>query len=119
MYIPLPWNHSLSLISLSFCRLHSQIDQQAQETALLHRDFLHALLLPITRLYQRASELARFALCATKPEDLELAFSGEARGAFLWLQCFLEEEPDWCQAKGCPGTNHIGLTPISRGKPAS
>ena len=33
---------------------------------------------------------------------LALAFRGEARGAFAWLQCFIAEEEDWCLTRGCP-----------------
>lgn len=36
-------------------------------------------------------------------EDLELVFSGEARGAFTWLQCFVVDGKEWCAATGCPG----------------
>lgn len=103
----------------AFCSAHSQHDTDSQETWLLHRDILHALLMPIVVLYKRASNLAQAALCATKSEDLELAFSGDARGAFVWLQCFLSEEPEWCQTRGCPACctvdairteHHIRLT---------
>jgi len=59
--------------------------------------------MPVVQLFNRASTLAFAALCTTKPEDLELAFSGEARSAFLFLQCFIGEEEDWCYTRGCPG----------------
>jgi hypothetical protein len=72
----------------------------------MHRDVLHALLMPIVELYRRAEGLASTALCTAKSEDLELAFAGEARGAFLWLQCFVTgEDGDWCRTRGCPGTS--------------
>lgn len=58
-------------------------------------------------LFNRASALAEAALCTHKSEDLELAFAGEARGAFLCLQCFVDEEEDWCRTRGCPGTSAI------------
>lgn len=70
---------------------------------LLHRDVLHALLMPIVQLFNRASEIASAALCSQCPEDLELAFSGEARSAFLWMQCFLHDEEEWCRSLACPG----------------
>lgn len=89
---------------LSFCADHVTASSQTKETWLLHRDLLHALTMPIYQLFSRASTLASAALCTRAPEDLELAFSGEARGAFLCLQCFITEEEDWCQTKGCPGT---------------
>ncbi|KAF2278946.1 uncharacterized protein EI97DRAFT_372414 [Westerdykella ornata] len=103
----------------SFCPRHSTCDIKTQETWTLHRDILHALIMPIVALYKRASALAEAALCTTKSEDLELAFAGDARGAFLWLQCFLAEEADWCQTRGCPACvtaetmsteSHIRLT---------
>ncbi|KAF2655433.1 hypothetical protein K491DRAFT_692899 [Lophiostoma macrostomum CBS 122681] len=103
----------------SFCAQHSNCDKQAQETWLLHRDILHALIMPVVELYKRASALAGAALCTQKSEDLELAFAGDARGSFLWLQCFLSEADDWCGTKGCPACitietlsteSHIRLT---------
>lgn len=59
--------------------------------------------MPVLELFNRASALAEAALCTHKSEDLELAFAGEARGAFLCLQCFVDEEEDWCRTRGCPG----------------
>jgi len=70
---------------------------------MLHRDILHALIMPVVALFRRASALAEAALCTHRSEDLELAFAGEARGAFLCLQCFLTEEEEWCRGIGCPG----------------
>lgn len=72
----------------------------------MHRDILHALIMPIVSLYERASVLAKAVLCTSKQEDLELAFAGEARGAFLCLQCFICEERDWVETRGCPGMLH-------------
>lgn len=61
--------------------------------------------MPVVQLFAQASALAYAALCTENKDDLELAFRGEARSAFLWLQCFIEgEEEDWCYTKGCPGT---------------
>lgn len=73
----------------------------------MQRDLLHALVMPVLELFNRASALAEAALCTHKSEDLELAFAGEARGAFLCLQCFVDEEEDWCRTRGCPGTSCI------------
>lgn len=70
---------------------------------MLHRDILHALIMPVVALFKRASALAEAALCTRRTEDLELAFAGEARGAFLCLQCILTEEEEWCKGMGCPG----------------
>lgn len=85
-----------------FCTTHDQCPPTAKETFLLHRDILHALIMPVVALFTRTSALASAALCTTKSEDLELAFSGDARGAFLCLQCFITEETDWCRTRGCP-----------------
>jgi hypothetical protein len=68
---------------------------------------LHALIMPVVTLFGRASALAEAALCTRRTEDLELAFAGEARGAFLFLQCFLSEEEEWCAGSGCVGTFDI------------
>lgn len=103
-----------------FCADHdAECDTQTKETWLLHRDILHALIMPVVTLFSRASALARAALCTQRSEDLELAFAGEARGAFLCLQCFLTEEEEWCRGIGCPACvvtatlsteSHIRLT---------
>lgn len=75
--------------------------------------------MPVVALFSRASALASAALCTQRTADLELAFAGEARGAFLCLQCFITEEQDWCRTRGCPACvvtetlstdSHIRLT---------
>ncbi|KAF2475534.1 uncharacterized protein BDR25DRAFT_340254 [Lindgomyces ingoldianus] len=104
---------------LDFCTEHQTCDKQAQDKWLLHRDLLHALVMPVVELFHHAEALAEVALCIPRPEDLELAFRGEARGAFLWMQCFISEEEDWCRTRGCPACvtmatmsteSHIRLT---------
>lgn len=65
--------------------------------------------MPIVALFSRASALAEAALCTRRTEDLELAFAGEARGAFLCLQCILTEEEEWCKGMGCPGMQTANL----------
>lgn len=84
----------------SFCSAHASTEDRP--TWLLHRDILHALNMPLVALFHRASALASAALCSTTPSDLELAFSGDARSAFLWLQCFFSEEEAWVRTSGCP-----------------
>jgi hypothetical protein len=71
---------------------------------LIVRDVLHALLVPVVELFDKAANLAATATHASKLEDLEYAFNGQARSAFLWLQCFLssEREREWCYTRGCP-----------------
>ncbi|EMD70165.1 hypothetical protein COCSADRAFT_32798 [Bipolaris sorokiniana ND90Pr] len=102
-----------------FCASHSTCSPQAKQTWLLHRDILHALIMPIVTLFSRASTLASAALCTQRASDLELAFSGESRSAFIGLQCFITEEADWCHTRGCPACvvtetlstdSHIRLT---------
>ena len=68
------------------------------------RDVLHALLVPIVELFDKSVTLAIAAINATRPEELEYAFTGQARNAFLWLHCFLsnENEREWCYTRGCP-----------------
>ncbi|KAF1983304.1 hypothetical protein K402DRAFT_383128 [Aulographum hederae CBS 113979] len=85
-----------------FCECHASSDDDTKEAWILHRDILHALIMPVVQLFNRASILAKAALCTQKPEELELAYRGDARSAFLWLQCFVTEEEDWCFTRGCP-----------------
>ncbi|KAK8190452.1 uncharacterized protein BKA78DRAFT_155124 [Phyllosticta capitalensis] len=86
----------------NFCSEHAACSSQAQSTWTLHRDILHALVFPIVQLFRRASSLAEAALCSSKPEDLEMAFTADARSGFLWLQCFIADEEAWCHSIGCP-----------------
>ncbi|MCJ1432401.1 hypothetical protein MMC27_001757 [Xylographa pallens] len=46
--------------------------------------------------------MAQSFLCSQSAFDLELAFRGEARGVFSWLQCLVMEEEEWCTTRGCP-----------------
>jgi hypothetical protein len=78
-----------------------------QTTWLLHRDILHAITTPVAELHKEASAIAAAALCSQVPEELEVAFKGEARFAFLWLQCFITEEDDWCHTRGCPACDTL------------
>ena len=68
------------------------------------RDVLHSLLVPVVELFDKACAVAAAAIQATKPDDLEYAFTAQARSAFVWLQCFLasDKERDWCYTRGCP-----------------
>lgn len=74
------------------------------------RDVIHALLVPVVELFDRATSLASLVTNATKLDDLEYAFTGQARSAFVWLQCFLSTETEraWCYTEGCPAciVNH-------------
>ena len=87
----------------SFCQSHQTKNVGKQQAWLLQRDITYALIFPLLDIYGQARETA-LAMTGGQPlEDLELVFSGEARGAFGWLQCFLAAESEWCAATGCPG----------------
>lgn len=86
------------------CDAHTPAHLENLDRWLTVRDVLHALLVPIVELFDRACTVASQATQATKLEELEYAFSGPARSSFVWLQCFLSspKERDWCYTKGCP-----------------
>jgi hypothetical protein len=95
-----------------YCSPHSCLPQETKSTFDLHRDILHALLLPVRQICSEAAGYAHTTLPSSrhsspKPSrrtsvDLEVAFRGQARSAFSWLQCFIREECEWMAAKGCP-----------------
>lgn len=64
------------------------------------------LILPVLQIHGQASRLADLLLRPNIAVDLELAFRGEARGTFTWLQCLLSDEVDLYCPKSCPGTIH-------------
>jgi hypothetical protein len=88
----------------SLCDEHTPAHVENTSRWLIVRDVLHALLVPIVELFDKAATLAATATHASKLEDLEYAFNGQARSAFLWLQCFLssDKEREWCYTRGCP-----------------
>ncbi|KAL2008151.1 hypothetical protein VTN00DRAFT_8133 [Thermoascus crustaceus] len=89
--------------ALRFCQFHQHwCCDQEQSTFRLHRDILHALLLPLSQFHRQASQIASRTLPSRKAVEPELAFRGEARSAFSWLHCILTEEQDWCSTEGCP-----------------
>ncbi|MCJ1485797.1 hypothetical protein MMC06_005972 [Schaereria dolodes] len=88
--------------SAAFCEHHSPSTEDIKQAWLLHRDITHAIIMPVLEIYRQASQLAESFLCPRSIFDLELAFRGEARGAFSWLQCLIVEEEDWCSTRGCP-----------------
>lgn len=83
---------------------HQPTTREHAEAWLLQRDIIYALILPLLESYQHAAKLATSILGDRRIYDLELVFRGDARGAFAWLQAFMTEEKDWCEARGCPGT---------------
>ncbi|KAI5359603.1 hypothetical protein Slin15195_G072300 [Septoria linicola] len=90
--------------SYELCDRHIPADTEELERWVITRDVLHALLVPVVELFDRACGVASAITHATKLEDLEYAFTGQSRSAFVWLQCFLsaERERDWCYTRGCP-----------------
>lgn len=85
----------------SFCAFHmDECSEQALATFSFHRDIIHALLLPLFEVHDRATQAATRALGRRK--EPERAFRGDARDAFTWLHCVLTEEQDFCLAEGCP-----------------
>ncbi|KAF2435550.1 hypothetical protein EJ08DRAFT_580400 [Tothia fuscella] len=93
----------------SFCHEHGSTNPVVQSIWVLHRDILHGMTMPVVQLFTQASALAYAALSTKNKHDLELAFRGEARSAFSWLQCFVEEEEDWCYTKGCPACATLNI----------
>nr|POE46242.1 hypothetical protein CFP56_73204 [Quercus suber] len=103
-------NNSLILLraddveNASLCETHITTHHADLPGLLFVRDILHALLVPILELFDKACSVAAQYTHAIRPEDLESAFAGQARAAFVWLQCFLSshQERDWCYTRGCP-----------------
>ncbi|KAK5175613.1 uncharacterized protein LTR77_000752 [Saxophila tyrrhenica] len=96
--------HLAEHYNFDLCDEHTPAYLEDRSRWLMIRDVLHALLVPVVELFDKALSLAALATNATKSEDLEYAFTGQARSAFLWLQCFLssEKEREWCYTRGCP-----------------
>lgn len=87
----------------NFCASHSHKEDSDDHAAwTVMRDILHALLAPIVALYDHSSSIAQDSVRSYRQEDLEYAFSGKARNAYVWLQSFLSTERDWCLSQDCP-----------------
>ncbi|EME83434.1 uncharacterized protein MYCFIDRAFT_81700 [Pseudocercospora fijiensis CIRAD86] len=97
-------SHLAQHYKYELCDKHTPAHLENLDRWLITRDVLHALLVPIVELFDKACAAAAGATHATNLEDLEYAFTGQARGAFVWLQCFLssEKERKWCYTQGCP-----------------
>ncbi|KAK0834705.1 hypothetical protein LTR73_000994 [Friedmanniomyces endolithicus] len=97
--------HLAQHYSYELCDKHACAHRPTNLDAwLVVRDLLHALLVPVVELFDKACTVASQATHALKLEDLEYAFTGPARSAFVWLQCFLssDKEREWCYTQGCP-----------------
>lgn len=91
--------------SCSFCSHHNAATDEQRSEWLLIRDILHALLAPIVELFDKSTSVAERATRGSNMEDLEHAYTNNARMAFVWLQCFIEREKRWCLTLGCPACN--------------
>ncbi|KAK5133605.1 hypothetical protein LTR08_007553 [Meristemomyces frigidus] len=102
--------HLAEQYTYELCDAHTPAYLEDLNRWLIVRDLLHALLVPVVELFDKACLVASQATNASKLEDLEYAFTGHARSAFVWLQCFLasEKEREWCYSRGCPAcvVNH-------------
>jgi hypothetical protein len=79
--------------SASFCHEHSGQDEACQTTWRLHAALLDIMLEPLTAIFSEASDVAAAeAFYINGASELELAFRGEARDAYVWLQCVLAED---------------------------
>jgi hypothetical protein len=87
--------------SSSFCEHHD--DPSLASQYILNRDILHALLVPVIELFDKAESTACHYTRSMNPADHEYAYTASARAAYLWLQCFLDRERDWSYTRGCPG----------------
>ncbi|KAF7188613.1 hypothetical protein HII31_10275 [Pseudocercospora fuligena] len=97
-------SHLAQHYKYELCDKHTPAHLEDLDRWLVTRDVLHALLVPVVELFDKACGVAAAATHATKLEDLKYAFTGQSRGAFVWLQCFLssEKERKWCYTQGCP-----------------
>lgn len=86
-----------------FCLVHERDVYFCEKPRFqFHRDIIHAAFLPLLQILNEASCVASCSLPGRPPADLELAFRGDARSAYSWLQSVVSEDRDWCLTKGCP-----------------
>lgn len=95
--------HLAATIKHDFCNNHRTSDAEDSQAWLVVRDVLHALLAPIVALEEHATRVAEAYVRSPRSEDLEFAYYGRGRNAFVWLQSFLSSDMDWCLSNGCPG----------------
>ncbi|TKX24837.1 hypothetical protein C1H76_3012 [Elsinoe australis] len=91
--------HLSKTLGYGFCEEH---ECKSTEEWLIIRDILHALLAPVVALQDHATTVAQESLQTLRQEDMEYAFYGNARNAFVWLQSFMASELPWCLSVGCP-----------------
>jgi hypothetical protein len=86
-----------------FCSAHvATLEAQDMAEFKLHRDILHAACQPVVRVFKAASRVASIIRPTRPTADLELAFSGDARDFYVWLQSVLADEDGFCATNGCP-----------------
>ncbi|KAK4543180.1 hypothetical protein LTR36_005730 [Oleoguttula mirabilis] len=97
-------DHLAKHYDYELCDAHTPAHLESLDRWLMVRDVLHALLVPVVELFDKACTVASQATHASRLADLEYAFTGQARSAFVWLQCYLsaEKERNWCYTRGCP-----------------
>lgn len=96
------------------CPEHERLEGPEDHASwLVMRDILHALLAPVVALYDHATNIAQDYVRSYRPEDLEFAYSGKARNAYVWLQSFLSTERDWCLSRDCPGKSPLSARPLA------
>lgn len=86
----------------NFCRDHFSDNLEDEQSWIAMRDVLHALLAPIVALSDHATRTAQKFTKSQRQEDIEFAFRGHGRNAFVWLHAFLASDEDWCLSKACP-----------------
>lgn len=86
-----------------FCDDHYSGSLEDAQCWVIMRDILHALLAPVVALTSHATNTAQRYTKSKRPSDVEFAFRGRGRNAFVWLQSFLADDEDWCLSKACPG----------------
>ncbi|KAL1954260.1 hypothetical protein VTO42DRAFT_1446 [Malbranchea cinnamomea] len=87
----------------AFCETHTVTTTSVEkEIFRLHRDVIHAVLLPLVDMMNQCLSLAKRILPDSPEAELARAFRGEARGAFTWLHSIMTEAGSWCVTRGCP-----------------
>jgi len=82
--------------TIVFCSKHTkQASTAALKTYLLQHAAIRALLRPVYNLLSRATRLAHCVTRSADLDDLERAFRGDARTAYLWYTCLEEDEAGW------------------------
>src|ERR1700760_46807 len=98
---------------LRFCEDHDSQGAASEIAWRLHAALLNMMLQPLVQTFKRASDAAIEALYPNSTREPELAFRGEARDAYVWLQCMLREELQWCTSICCPSKPCVSSIHVS------